>query len=305
MTEHFLLQYRIANRKLAAAGVHPAVGYVLGLAVFVLVAELLFFKTPLAKYALLLAAVSVFLQWSDKNRTDFLRMTFGDATARRIRTAENLLLGLPFFLILVYHGAWAEAGLGVLGSVLLAQVSFQAPQHGVLPTPFRHRPFEFTVGFRTTFFMFPIAYTLTGIAVSVGNLNLGIFALLLVFLVTLTYYTKAEDVFFVWSYSCTPPQFLLGKLRTATCQAGLLVAPIVVGLLVFFPADWGFILTFLLIGYGFLWTMVLAKYAAYPREMNVPEGILFTLAIYFPPLLLALMPFFYYKSVKRLNTLLT
>ena len=135
-------------------------------------------------------------------------------------------------------------------------------------------------------------------------MNLGIFALLLVFLVALTYYTKAEDAFFVWSYSSTPRQFLFGKLRTATWQAGLLAAPVVVGLLVFFSNEWGFILTFLIIGYGFLWTMVLAKYAAYPREMNVPEGILFTLAIYFPPLLLALMPFFYYKSVKRLNTLL-
>ena len=61
---------------------------------------------------------------------------------------------------------------------------------------------------------------------------------------------------------------------------------------------------FSLIGFAFLWTVILAKYSAYPNEINIPEGILFALCIYFPPLLIALIPFFYVKSIKKLNLLL-
>jgi hypothetical protein len=57
-------------------------------------------------------------------------------------------------------------------------------------------------------------------------------------------------------------------------------------------------------GMAFLWTVILAKYAAYPREINLPEFTFIAVCVYFPPLLLALLPYFYMKSVKKLSLLL-
>jgi hypothetical protein len=145
---------------------------------------------------------------------------------------------------------------------------------------------------------------LTFIAISVDNLNLGIFAMLLIFLVSLTYYIKPENEYFVWSYSASPAKFLFGKLNTATKYSILLVLPVLISLIAFNPGEADSILMFFMIGLTFLWTIILAKYSAYPNEMNLPEGILIAICIYFPPVLLALIPFFYVKSVKKLNALL-
>ena len=59
-----------------------------------------------------------------------------------------------------------------------------------------------------------------------------------------------------------------------------------------------------LIGFAFLMLIILAKYAAYPAEMNLPEGIMIALCLIFPPLLLGLIPFFYRKAVNKLTFLL-
>jgi len=61
------------------------------------------------------------------------------------------------------------------------------------------------------------------------------------------------------------------------------------------------IFLFFIIGLLFLWTMVLGKYADYPREMSLPAGMILTSSLFFPPILLVIMPFFYKKSIKSLN----
>jgi hypothetical protein len=101
-----------------------------------------------------------------------------------------------------------------------------------------------------------------------------------------------------------PPLFLFEKLKTATIHAALLALPIVIILIGFYPEKADITLLFILAGFAFLWTIILGKYSAYPNEMNIPEGILIAVCLYFPPLLLALMPFFYVKSIKKLNALL-
>ena len=50
--------------------------------------------------------------------------------------------------------------------------------------------------------------------------------------------------------------------------------------------------------------IVEAKYAAIPQKIGLLQGILFAKAMAIPPLLLAVIPYFYFKSIKRLNTIL-
>jgi hypothetical protein len=57
----------------------------------------------------------------------------------------------------------------------------------------------------------------------------------------------------------------------------------------------------LFIGFILIITVILAKYAAYPSEMNLPEGIVIALGLSFPPMLLIFAPYFYFKAIQKLK----
>lgn len=294
----------MTNRKIREAGLNPVLGYLFGITACILLTEYVFLKTAFAKYLVILICISFQFKLSEKNRTDFLLLTFGDKINTTIRIFENLIIAVPFIAILTYKSFILEAIALILCSIMFALFSFHASFTFKIPTPFSKKPFEFSTGFRKTFFIFPLAYTLTVVAVYVDNLNLGIFALSLIFLTTLSYYAKPEHEYYVWVYAATPKMFLKNKVLNASKNATLLTAPILITLLTFYTAELELIVVFYLIGHLFLWTIILAKYSAYPGEMNLPEGVVIALSLYFPPLLLAIIPFFYIKSINKLKFLL-
>lgn len=225
MKEYFWLQYKMTNRKLNSAGIHPAIGYALGVTIFIVASEYTFQNTAFAKYVVVLGALSCLLKMSEINKNEFLLTVFGDNKKRKIRILENLIIALPFVILLLYRNIFGESFLLLIASLLLASFSFRTHFSYTIPTPFSKNPFEFTVGFRNTFYAFPIAYLLTYIAISVENLNLGIFAMLLVFFISSGYYSKPENTYFVWVHSATPRMFLVEKLMTATKYSFLLALP--------------------------------------------------------------------------------
>lgn len=294
----------MTNRKMKEAGLNPLLGYLLGLTAFVLLSEYIFDRTEFAKYLVILTCLSLQFKLSERSRTDFLLSTFGDKTKKKIRISENLILCIPFVSFLLYKSFLFEASILFLCSIILALFSFHSNFNLTIPTPFSKRPFEFSTGFRKTFFIFPIAYALTVIAINVGNLNLGIFAFLLVILTSLSYYHKPEQEYYVWVHAETPKTFLKNKVFNASKNATIIATPILISLLIFYPSEFQLILIFFFIGILFLWTVILAKYSAFPGEMNLPEGMMIAFSIYFPPLLLVIIPFFYSKSINKLKYLL-
>jgi hypothetical protein len=275
-----------------------------GLVAFLLISAYIFQKTEFAKYIVLLTSLSLLSKLSESNRTDFLIATFGDRLKNKIRILENGLVSIPFVMVLIYQNALLEAALLCTISILFAVFSFKTNINFTLPTPFSKRPFEFLVGFRKTFYLFPLAYLLTFIAIQVGNFNLGIFSMLLIFGTVLSYFAKPEQAYYVWVHAYTPKKFLIHKIATATQYTSILVAPVLVGLLMFYPNEYHIVLLFFLIGLLFVWTIILAKYSAYPNEMSLPEGMLLAFSVYFPPMLLVMIPFFYKKSIYKLKMLL-
>jgi hypothetical protein len=304
MKDYFNLLLVLTNRKIREAGLHPVLGYLLGFAVFILLSEYIFYKTEFAKYLVILVCLSFQFQLSEKNRTEFLLSTFGDKTKNEIRILENLLVCFPFVSILLFKDLLFEAGILALCSIVFALVSFHSHFNLSIPTPFSKKPFEFSTGFRKTFFIFPMAYVLTLIAINVDNLNLGIFSFLLILLTTLGYYSTPEQEYYVWVHSETPRIFLKNKVLNASKNATFLTAPILMSLLIFYPTEFALILGIFFLGLLFLWTIILAKYSAYPGEMNLPEGMAIAFSLLFPPLLLAIIPFFYLKSITKLKFLL-
>lgn len=304
MKDYFKLLFLITNRKIKDTGLHPIIGYLLGLIAFFIISEQIFTHTNFAKYMVILTCISLQFKLSEKNRSDFLLSTFGDQSKIKIRLIENFILCLPFVSILLYKSFLFESSILFLCSLVLALFSYQSNFNLTIPTPFSKRPFEFSTGFRKTFFIFFIAYLLTIIAIRVNNLNLGIFAFLLIFLTSMSYYQKPEEKYYVWIHAQKPNIFLKNKIFNAFKNASLTIAPILITLIIFYPTDIELILFFFIMGLLFLCSAILAKYSVYPDQINIPEGILIAFCLYFPPLLLAIIPFFYSKSSTKLKFLL-
>ena len=228
-------------------------------------------------------------------------MCFSEADYREIRIIENLLVSTPFMFFLLYKQCFAAALVLVILAPIMGLKRFNTAMNFVLPTPFSRRPFEFVVGFRNTFFIFPLSYALACIAIAVDNFNLGIFSMLFVFLPISAFYVKPENEYYVWMFAVKPGAFLLKKIQTAVIFSIILVSPVLASLLVFYPGEAYTILLFFLAACAILATVVLAKYSAYPGEMNLPQVVMIAFSLYFPPLLLAIAPYFYFQSVRHLK----
>lgn len=304
MKYYFRLQFAMLNRSLRDFGLNPIVGYVLSAAAFTGLSVYLFDKTTLAEYLLILVAISFIYILSQTRRNDFLKSCFSTKKYYLIRFTENTILAIPFFIVLMLEHCFLSAAALMFVSGLLVFFDVENKFRFSLPTPFYNRPFEFVVGFRNAFYVFFFAYFLTFMAASVGNFNLGIFALILVFLICFTFYTTPENEFFVWIFSLSPQRFLFQKMKIAILFSSMLILPVVTSLSLVFPENATTIFAFLGLGYLFLLTVILAKYSAFPERMNLPQGFLLALSLWFPPLLLGVIPYFYLQSMKRLKEIL-
>jgi hypothetical protein len=304
MKDYFYLQYIMTNRKIKEAGLPPLLGYLFVLIAFVLLSAYVFQKTDFAKYLVILISLSSIFKLSENTRADFLLSTFGDKIKMQIRILENTILCLPFVLLLLYKSCFLEASMLFLCSLLLSLFTLQSAFHFTIPTPFSKNPFEFSTGFRKSFFLFPIAYALTFMAIKVDNFNLGLFSMLLIFLVAMSYYPTPENDFFVWVHADSPKSFLKKKMTVALSYVMLLASPILISLLIFYPMEFEKTLLFLLIGVLLLPTIILSKYTAYPTEINFPEVIKIALCLFFPPLFVVMIPYLYFKAGANLKYIL-
>jgi len=304
MKEYLLLQLRLISRRINDAGVSPLVGVATLSALFIGASYLLFTKSRYAQYIYPFIALSFMLPLSNVKRNEFLQLCYGDTQHRRLRLAENLLVALPFAVFMLFKLQLPGIGLVILLAVTIAFIKTGTATAVTIPTPFGKIPYEFATGFRNTILVILVVYSLAVIAVVVGNFNLGAFALLLLFAVTLSYYQLPEPEYFVWNHNMKPALFLLHKMKTAVGYATIPALPVVVLLCIFFTANAGYVLLFMLAGYVYLCCMIAARYSTYPSEINLPEGILLAISIGVPPALLAILPYFINRSLKRLSAIL-
>ena len=294
----------MSSRKLTEFGLPPFLAYTLVPLCFLGLSIYIFSKSEFAEYFYILAAFGLLTKLTDKKRNEFLRSCFSKKNYTKLRLLENLIVIIPFTLFLIYQKSIILIPILLALATILAFINFNSNLNFTIPTPFYKKPFEFTVGFRGTFFIFPMAYLLTYISISVGNFNLGIFSLLLVFLVALSYYSKLEHEYFIWSFNLSPTDFLMEKIKTGLAYTTLSSIPILIALSIYFNSELETLLTFLLLGFAYLITIILAKYSVYPNEVSIPQGLLIAISLMFPPILIGVIPFFYFESKKRLKTIL-
>lgn len=304
MTEYLQLQFKMLNRKMIDFGLPLLIGYTLLPCVFVLLSNYLFEKTAFAEYIFGILALGFVSKLSEPKRNDFLKSVFNEKKYKILRVIENLIYCLPFTFYLVYKKEFLLSLLLNLLVIIITLFNFSTNINLTIRTPFSKKLFEFTVGFRKTFFVFPIAYLLAYISISVGNFNLGIFSMLLIGLICFSYYSKVENEYFVWSFNLSSTEFLLEKLKTCLIYFTLLSLPILIALSISYYKEIHIVITFFLLCYAYLSSIIFAKYSSFPNEMNMSQGVLIAVSFVFPPMLIINIPLFYSQSIKKLNTIL-
>jgi hypothetical protein len=93
-------------------------------------------------------------------------------------------------------------------------------------------------------------------------------------------------------------------MKFAVFFSSLIIAPTSIFLLIFFKAQALILAAFIGLGCVFLLVVILLKYSTFPREVPLPKGLLVGFSLFFPPLLLALIPYFYNQSIRSLKIIL-
>jgi len=290
---------------LKASGFHPFIAYLLLFVVFTVFSIILFsLKTTFLQYIYLLLPLYISFSYAEPGRNDFLKICFRDKTYKLIRIIENLIVAMPFVVFLLCKQLFLMAILLTVFMIISVAITTRTRFSFVIPTPFAKNPFEFTIGFRNTFYLFAFAYGLVIIALVVDNFNLGVFALILTLSVPCSFYVKPENPYYVWQYNLSPTRFLFYKMKTALIYLSVLSFPVILVLSFFYIENAVILLLCFLLGYALLMLFLLIKYAVFPDEASILEGVVIVSCFIFPPLLLVMIPYYFNRSVKQLQTLL-
>lgn len=303
---YFKLQFKILRRKLTDFGLPFLPTSIVLPLIFSHISNHFLDKTKYdyAPHIYGIIALIIVSKLSKRERNSFLKSVFNKIDYLIIRVLENTACSLPFVSFLLYKGFYIYAFSTYILSTILVFLHFRTNFNLTLPTPFGKTPFEFTIGFRNTFLIFPIAYFLTYSSISVNNFNLGIFSMLLIGAVCMSYFSKTESKYYVWNFNLSPEQFLKYKIRTCFICFSILTLPIIIALSIFFINNIVIIMFFLVLCYAYLTLMIYAKYADFPNQTSLSQGILIGMGLVFPPLLLVLIPYFNSKSIKSLKDIL-
>ncbi len=305
MKYYFTLQYKRLYRYIDEFGLNPIFGIFILAFLFYVLSNSFFEKIEYAKFIYSAIGLIVIGKLSNKKRNEFLKNIYNSIKFKKIRLYENLIVSMPFFFFMIYKQEFVSTSVFLIFALIISQFNKVNSNNFVIPTPFYKKPFEFIVGFRNIFWIFLLAYTITYIAVLVDNFNLGIFALMTVYVTSLSFYSKPEPIFYVWIYSLSPADFLERKIRIASLFSLILSLPIIITLLVFFSInDIGLILIFSFLGLLLLIANLLGKYSYFPSKLPLMQGIAIGLCFVFPPALLIVIPYFYSLSKRKLKNIL-
>ena len=304
MKYYFILKIKRLARISKEEGINPYLGLILSILIFTGLYYALFQNTIYAKYIFPIIALLSLNMYGGIERNEFLKNTFSKNNYKKIRIFENLITTLPFSLYLIFEQEFLIALILLAFGIGISSINKINTFQIVLPTPFGKKPFEFIVGFRNTFWLYLISYILTIISVVVGNFNLGAFALILIFLVSINFYTKPEAVFYIWVHSQKPVSFLINKIKIAFIHGLILSLPSAILLFVFYINNAHYLLIIEIIGLLLITTSLLGKYAYYPADINLIQGIILILSIFFPPLLLITIPYLFLRSKSKLEAIL-
>jgi len=120
----------------------------------------------------------------------------------------------------------------------------------------------------------------------------------------MSYYFRPEHKYFVWIYSENSKGFIKRKILSSFVCAFLLTGPGMISICLAFPEYIMATIALYATSYVFLASIILAKYSAFPDEISLPQGILYAISLWFPPMLIFVLPVFYKQAKRKLDLIL-
>ncbi len=304
MKVYFQIQWSIINRHIKEAGLNILLAWVVASISFIGLSIILFSQYEYAEYLYAVIPLFFSIRLGNFRRNEFLKICYGDLKFRLLRLLENLLISIPFLIILMINQSFMVSAVLVVIISAFTLFEWKSNFHFIIPTPFQKYPFEFILGFRRSFLAIAIIYAITIIAVKVDNFNLGLFSIGLSFLCSLSYYSFMEDEVYVWSHIKKPRGFLLKKIRVAAFCNSILYLPLIGLLSFFFYDNIHQILILYGLGMFFIIAIIFMKYSAFPNQAGLKESLVLTVTFYFPPIVLITFLYFYFQSLRSLSKVL-
>jgi hypothetical protein len=241
---------------------------------------------------------------NSKKHLYFLNLHFQKMEILKIRWIENLIICVPFGIILSAHLEFYFALILIAGGSLLAITPPFPGESKVIPTPFYKKPFEFIIGFRKNWAVLIGLYTVATIGLMVDNYNLALVTLFLCLLSFMRYFSEEEPQEWIWVYNKSASAFLKTKIIQSLLQSLILASPILLSLLILHPPNWPITLAALAFGLLIVILSLLVKYAFYPDVNSIVGGIYIAMSLLVPPIVLISIPYFYGIAKKNQNELL-
>ena len=297
------LQLRLLKRRFVEAGFSALLFYPVILGLHVLLYHFVKAYPTWGAYSVSLINLQVLFTLSDFRRIDFLKTTFTKRDYYNIRLIENSIISSGSIIVLLISGHFVLAAVSIILCVgfLFTTTAFVWTRR--IPTPFTKKPFEFIIGFRRTWLLLLILYSIAMLGAIFGNQNLALFGLFCICFCCMFYYDQPEPSMVLWNRSRTASQFLMYKIRRGLVQLSLLILPLMGGIVAFFPESYYKVLIVWFLGLFLIPFVICVKYAVFPRKINITEGSILALCLAFYPLVLALIPYYFYKAVSNLNKL--
>jgi len=304
MKFYFLIQFKRFYRKLSEMGLSPILGILLLVVSFIGGSVYLFQKTEFAAYIYTFIALTILGPLGEKQKNNFLKLCYPRIGYYKIRLLENLLILTPFILFLLIHQNYLISFVLIFLSSMMAFIPLHNKWSLRIPSPYSKYPFEFSMGFRKLFLMYPALFFLVYKSIEVGNFNLGIFSIGITIILQMSYYFKPEKTYYVWIYAASPSLFLWKKIKGGLLFSSLSLLPILLLIGFTFQEQYLIILGIFFMNALLIATIILAKYSAFPNEMSLPQWVLFGFSIWFPPILIIAIIYFYKQSIKKLKPIL-
>ncbi|VTQ04800.1 hypothetical protein [Sphingobacterium daejeonense] len=301
LNNYFKLQYRIISRSFEEFGFNK---YLLVPVILAFYISLFYFISLSPSWGVYLVSLLNF-QWlfalSGFNRNEFLRNTFETKDFHFIRLLENFTVSIGTIIVITISDNYLLVGILLALCVLFVFISTNSIWSNRIPTPFTRKPFEFIIGFRSTWLLIVLLYSIAVIGLVYNNQNLALVSMFVICLCSAFYYQEPEPYMIFWNQDRKPVEFIWYKIKRGIIQLSILLIPLVILQILFFPSElykpilvWG--LGILLIPFT-----ISLKYAAYPEKVGISEGIILALCLAFYPLILAIIPYYYFKAIANLK----
>ena len=275
---------------------------------------MVFEKAPYAPWIYTTLAVLSIMELQSRKANDFLEAHVDNITFYRCKLAENMLLLLPFIVVLFLKYCFLQAAILVVFAVPYSyyNVKLPRPKLKALSSPFLSYAVEWHNGFR----MYAGVYVLHVLLLVPGVISGNFYVYLVPFFLLLFFinstYGVVEDRFFIWVYRTCAVQFLLKKFKALAAGYALSFALFAAVGAIFYHQHIALLLLCFAGGLIALTGSMLIKYHFYPSEFIIQVSQIIFLALVIggvinPSLMiltLLMLLFSYFKAKNKMKTIL-